>query len=224
MPENTVQGRNVVFEIDDGAGFKSVVCCKNFSLQATSTLVEITSLQTGKYRDYELQSIDYTINLSSVFVFDTTNVGGGYIYNSQATGSKMAYKIVYTDDAGSLFTITGSCIVEDSLLTATPGDVVGADFVLKGCGEPVYSSGGSIDPADTLKSIFYIATGGESFISQVDWIGADMIEVMRNGIGVEIITSGTPTGQQVTFDAIAGSLTFLPELGEDEYIQVIYST
>ena len=51
-----------------------------------------------------------------------------------------------------------------------------------------------------------------------------MIEVMRNGIGLHIITSGTPTGQQVTFDAIAGSLTFLPELGFEEYIQIIYST
>ena len=224
MPEFTVQGKNVVFQIDDGAGFKSYVCCKSFTLQATSQLVEITTLTTGKYKDYELQSIDYTINLTGVFVFDTTQLGGGYIYNQQAVGGKMAYKAVYTDDNGSLFTITGACIVEDSILTATPGDVVGSDFVLKGCGEPAYSSGGAIDPADTLKSIFYIAEGGESFFSQIDFIGADMVEVMRNVIALEIITSGTPTGQQVTFDSNAGTLTFLPELGFEEYIQVIYST
>lgn len=224
MAEFTVQGKNVVFSIDDGTGFKPFVCCKSFTLQSTSELVEITTLTTGKYKDYELQSIDYTISLSGIFVFDTTNIGGGYLYNQQAQGGKMPYKIVFTDDQNSLFTVTGSCIVEDSLISVSPGDVVGSDFVLKGCGEPAYSSDGDIDPADTLKHVFYIAEGGETFLSQVDWIGADIIDVERNGISLIQLTTGSPTStNEFVFDTLAGSLTFI-ELGEGEYIHIIYST
>lgn len=224
MAEFPTQGKNVVFEVSDGTGFKPFVCAKNFSIQATSELIEVTTLTTGKYKDYELQSIDYTISLSSVFIFDTLQIGGGYLYNQQAQGGKMPYKVTFTDDQSSVFVITGVCIVEDSLLSASPGDVVGSDFVLKGCGEPAYSSDGDIDPADTLKHVFYIATGGETFLSQVDWIGADIIDVERNGISLIQLTTGSPTStNEFVFDTLAGSLTFI-ELGEDEYIHVIYAT
>ena len=222
--EFSTQGKNVLFEINDGLGFRALVCAKNFSLQVTSELIEVTTLTTGQYKDFELQSLDYTINLSSVFIFETSNVGGGYLYNQQAVGGKMPYKITFTDDNNSVFIITGTCIVESTILNASPGDVVGSDFVLRGCGEPAYSSSGSIDPADSLKHVFYIATGGETFLSQVDWIGADIIDVERNGISLIQKTTGTPTStNEFVFDAVAGSLTFV-ELGAEEYIHIIYAT
>ena len=51
-----------------------------------------------------------------------------------------------------------------------------------------------------------------------------MIIVDRNGIGLEVVTSGTPTSEQVKFTTGTGQLEFGYALGVDEVIWVVYVT
>jgi hypothetical protein len=68
----------------------------------------------------------------------------------------------------------------------------------------------------------YNATGGETTISNASIINDEVLDVRRNGIGLEIISVGTPTGNQVKYISSTGSFEFGMALGVDEWILVIY--
>ena len=68
----------------------------------------------------------------------------------------------------------------------------------------------------------YLTVVAGASITDVGLVGADIINVFRNGIAPKIITSGTPTGEEVLFDMSSGTLTFSPELIGSEYIYVIW--
>lgn len=223
--ENTVKGNDAILELNQGGVYTPFVCVKSFTLEQDSELVETTTLSTGKYRDYELQSLDYTITLSTLLVINSTNANGKFAFEQQQVGAKFAYRITFTDTAANTYQITGIVIVQNSLLGVTAGELVTGDFTLKGCGS-FYTINGSVEiPGAELFAGLYTATGGESSFIDVDLIGASLVHVMRNGIGVIIITTGTPIVNQVLFDSVTGTISVGAgmEFGASEYIQYIYS-
>jgi hypothetical protein len=71
----------------------------------------------------------------------------------------------------------------------------------------------------------YTATGGETSITLSGAIGKTCITVTRGGVEVRsIATSGTPTGENVTFNASTGVITFATAraLAADEFIRAIF--
>jgi hypothetical protein len=68
----------------------------------------------------------------------------------------------------------------------------------------------------------YEATGGETTVSDADLIGAQLLDLEVEGIGLQIITTGTPTGSQVKFDTLTGTLTFGTMLGAGSWVNALY--
>jgi hypothetical protein len=134
--------------------------------------------------------------------------------------------MVFTDDLAGTFTLSGTVICESSDIAGGTGQLVGSNLSFKGCGRiPEIDNGGG-DPGtnETLLTRFYTAEGGETELSNPDYIGAQMIEVIRNGGGLLIITIGTPDLDEVKFDDSTGTLTFGYELGFEEWVQTVYET
>ena len=75
-----------------------------------------------------------------------------------------------------------------------------------------------------LQLFDYTATGAEGYT--VTWTGAiglSCVSVSRGGVEVRsIITSGTPTGENVKFNSATGVLTFARALEADEFIRGIF--
>ena len=68
----------------------------------------------------------------------------------------------------------------------------------------------------------YTATGGETTVTFSATIGGVCLSVTRGGMEVRTIqTSGTPTGENVTFNASTGVLTFARALEADEFVRMI---
>jgi hypothetical protein len=69
----------------------------------------------------------------------------------------------------------------------------------------------------------YTAFGGETTITFSTQIGSTCLSVTRGGIEVRtILTSGVPTGENVTFNSSTGVLTFARALEADEFVRVIF--
>lgn len=225
-----VQGKNVAINFDLGNGASTIVCARSFSLEHTTQLLEITTLTTGKYRDYEGQSIDWQITVGTVLEISATNVDAFDLLAAQISFQRLPFEMVFTDDTGSTTSLTGVAIVESSVISGTTTDLVGSDITLKGCGKipQLDNGGGSVEPNDTLLTHFYYATGGETELSRPDWIGASMIEIIRNGDNMIIIEPPfTPTlTTQIQFDQSTGTLLFHVEvpLADGEWIQTVYET
>lgn len=222
--ENVVQGNDAILELNQGGVYTPFVCVKNFALETTAELVETTTLSTGKYRDYELQSLDYTLSLATILVINSVNANGKYLHEQQLAGAKFAYRITYTDTAANTYIIIGICIVQSSLLGATAGELVTGDFTLKGCGSFYTINGSSEIPGSEFFNGLYVAIGGEASFIDAELIGATIVQIRRNGISVIHLTSGTPSTNQALFDSVTGQISVGVgmELGTDEYIQYIF--
>jgi TP901-1 family phage major tail protein len=71
----------------------------------------------------------------------------------------------------------------------------------------------------------YTATGGETSVTFAGAIGKTCVTVTRGGIEVRLIaSSGTPTDENVSFNATTGVLTFATArpLASDEFIRAIF--
>jgi hypothetical protein len=69
----------------------------------------------------------------------------------------------------------------------------------------------------------YTATGGETTVTFAAAIGGICLSVTRGGMEVRtILTSGAPTGENVTFNSSTGVLTFARALEADEFVRAIF--
>ena len=134
--------------------------------------------------------------------------------------------MVFTDDLSGTFSLSGTVICETSDIAGGTNQLVGSNLTFKGIGKipEIDNAGGDPGTNETLLTRFYTATGGETELSSPDYIGAQMIEVIRNGQGLLIITIGTPVLDEVKFDDSTGTLAFGYELGPNEWVQTVYET
>lgn len=85
----------------------------------------------------------------------------------------------------------------------------------------VVSGGGSGTVASGLQAKYLTAFAGAS-VTDPALAGKTLVNIYRNGISPQIITTGTPTGSQVLWDNSVGEFTFGADVAIDEYIYVIY--
>lgn len=75
--------------------------------------------------------------------------------------------------------------------------------------------------AGTILRLTYTAIGGETSVVFSGGIGRACLDVTRGGIDVQgILTSGTPTGDNVLWTSNTGTLTFARVLSAGEFIAI----
>lgn len=74
----------------------------------------------------------------------------------------------------------------------------------------------------TIQYVNYTAIGDEYVITDGNLIGQNIFLVLKDGVGFELLTSGTPSGKQVVFNSTLGTLTFGVTFASDEVITYIY--
>jgi hypothetical protein len=90
-------------------------------------------------------------------------------------------------------------------------------------GTEVDPSGVIIVGSNPVKTKGYTASGGETSITFADTIGYACLYVSRGGVDAQnILTTGTPTGDDVKFVSATGVLTFGRPLEAGEYIRGLF--
>ncbi len=75
---------------------------------------------------------------------------------------------------------------------------------------------------NNITYVNYTANEDEYEITDANLIGKHLFLVLKDGIGYELLTSGSPTGKQVVFNSTTGLLTFGVTFAADEIITYIY--
>jgi hypothetical protein len=89
-------------------------------------------------------------------------------------------------------------------------------------GTSVSPEGIIIVGANPVKTKGYTASGGETSITFADTIGYACLYVSRGGVDAQnILTTGTPTGDNVKFISSTGVLTFGRPLEAGEYVRLL---
>lgn len=205
-----------------GAGYYPIACSKDVTLTTESGTIEVAPKTNGLWRTYEYERMSGSITGSGLvqIVADAGKYTALDLQSYQLSQTPVLVKFQMTDGTNtSVF--EAQCLVENLSITGSASAPGTFNYTLK-LGGAFTQSQTPTQGGTVVDSWDYEATGGETTIGDGSLVGVDVLDVRRNGIGLQVIVSGTPNNNQVKFTSGSGQLEFGYALGADEYILVIY--
>jgi hypothetical protein len=203
----------------------------NCSFEVSVDSLEVSSQSCGYFKVFKPDMATWKVNCDGFIALREYSYL--FLANLQLTRSQILIKFQIDNDnndgTGALgYTIfTGSAFLSSLNISAGVEDASTYSVSLQGTG-PYTISGTQVTPGgvviETSNVIMYqyTATGGETTVTFAGAIGGVCLSVTRGGMEVRTIqTSGVPTGDNVTFNASTGVVTFGRALEADEFVRII---
>jgi predicted secreted protein len=204
----------------------------NCTFSTSVDQVEVTTTNSESYKEFLGSQISWNISADGFIAL--SDYSYLFLLNKLQTKEQIIVKFQIDNDNG-----TGSGALGYSVFTGLAnivnldmsGPVEGASTYsvsLQGTG-PYTVTGTQVTPtgvvieSSNVTMQQYTAFGGETTITFSTQIGSTCLSVTRGGIEVRtILTSGVPTGENVTFNSSTGVLTFARALEADEFVRAIF--
>jgi predicted secreted protein len=202
-------------------------CSTNCSFSVNVDQKEVTSQTSAWYRQYKNDIASWSVNCDGLITLE--NYGYLYLLQTQQNRTQIAIKFAIDNGADGLVVIGGNCNLTSLQINAPYKDIGTYSVSLQGSGAYT-TSGTSINQNGVIviaNGQVYMkqatAAGGETTITWSDMIGKTCLGFTRGGVEVrEILTSGTPTNDQIKFNSASGVVTFGRALEADEFIRGIF--
>ncbi len=131
-----VQGKNCLFEVNLGAGYKPVVCAKGFTANFQTEIKETTSRGSGAFKEFDYKAISYNITLTGLI--KVVELDGDPIFFDleffQRSFIELPYRAKFINDAGNMKQIQGVVIVQNTNFNAQAGQLADTTAELLGTG------------------------------------------------------------------------------------------
>jgi predicted secreted protein len=194
--------------------------------------IEVTTTNSESYKEFLGSQISWNISADGFIAL--SDYSYLFLLNKLQTKEQIIVKFQIDNDNGngtgalgySIFTGLANIVNLDM-----SGPVEGAStysVTLQGTG-PYTVTGTQVTPtgvvieSGNVTMQQYTAFGGETTITFSTQIGTSCLSVTRGGLEVRtILTSGAPTGENVTFNSSTGVLTFARSLEADEFVRAIF--
>lgn len=227
---NTVQGKNINCYVKVGISYFPLFCGKSMTYSQSMELIETTNTTNGAWRDYEAGFLGATMSVSGVTISDNLDnrISINYLNQQSVRRVKQDFKITMVDDNGDTFLYTFQGLIPDSSFNKTIPGFSQSDITIQVCGEVTITE---IPPPDDGNEVIYsdwwtfpagdTSIGGTSDIHAYNLIDVTVLEVNREGLQHDIITSGTPGNRQCKHDNTAGEIGFdtdVPSNGETVFV------
>ncbi|CAB4141679.1 hypothetical protein UFOVP426_11 [uncultured Caudovirales phage] len=202
-------------------------CSTNATFSVSVDQKEVTSQSSAWFREYKNDIANWSVTCDGLITL--TGYGYNQMLQVQLTRESIGIDFIIDNGVNGLSVITGNVNLTSLQINAPYKDVGTYSVSLQGTGAYVISgtsaaSGGVIIiGANLVLSKGYTAIGGETSITFTDTIGYDCLYVSRGGVDAQnILTTGTPTGDDVKFISATGVLTFGRPLAAGEYIRGLF--
>jgi predicted secreted protein len=202
-------------------------CSTTCAFQVSVDQKEVTSQTSAWFREYKNDVATWSVTCDGLI----TLTGFSYLFmlDKQLTREPIEIKFVVDNGVDGLVIINGICNITSLSINAPQKDVATYNVSLQGSGA-YNTTGTSVSPegiiivgANPVLTKGYTAAGGETTVTFADTIGYACLYVSRGGIDAQnIITSGTPTGDNVKFISSTGVLTFGRALETGEFIRGLF--
>jgi predicted secreted protein len=201
-------------------------CSTNCTFNVNVDQKEVTSQSSAWFREYKNDVATWTVTCDGLITLS----GFSYLFMLEKQLSRTPIEIKFVVDNGvdGLTIINGICNISSLAINAPQKDVATYNVSLQGSG-PYNTTGTEVDPSGVIivgsnpvKTKGYTAAGGETSITFADTIGYACLYVSRGGVDAQnILTTGTPTGDNVKFVSSTGVLTFGRALAAGEYVRLL---
>lgn len=204
----------------------------NCTFNTSVDQVEVTTTNSASYKEFLGSQISWNISADGFIAL--SDYSYLFLLNKLQTKEQIIVKFQIDNDNGngtgalgySIFTGLANIVNLDM-----SGPVEGASTYsvsLQGTG-PYTVTGTQVTPtgvvieSGNVTMQQYTAFGGETTITFSTQIGTSCLSVTRGGLEVRtILSSGVPTGENVTFNSSTGVLTFARALEADEFVRAIF--
>ena len=202
-------------------------CSTNCSFSVNVDQKEVTSQTSAWYREFKNDIANWSVNCDGLITLE--NYGYLYLLQTQQNRTQIAIKFAIDNGVDGLVIIGGNCNLTSLQINAPYKDIGTYSVGLQGSGAYT-TSGTSINQNGVIivaNGQVYMkqatAAGGETTITWSDMIGKTCLGFTRGGVEVrEILTTGTPTNDQIKFTSASGVVTFGRALEADEFIRGIF--
>lgn len=221
---DVVKASGIVIYHKLGSAYYPIACGTSATVNITTDKLELAPFTSGKWRSYEYARITGTISTSGLIKINAgaSNYSPIDLLDYMLSFKKVLTKYVITDPSNNSRTYEVNCLVDDFTIDTEAGGVATYSMSMTMTSDPAYIQTAPDTSGDDVDAWEYDATGGETTISNANIINDEVLDVRRNGIGLEIIAAGSPTGNQVRYIPATGSFQFGMALGAGEWIVVIY--
>ena len=235
MP-SVINGTNILlyqYNTSTGVGVP-FAAATNCTFNTSVDQVEVTTTNSSSFKEYLGSQINWNISADGFIAL--ADYSYLFLLNKLRLKEQIVVKFQIDNDNGdgtgtlgySVFTGLVNIVNLDM-----SGPVEGAStysVTLQGTGAYTVSGtqvtpGGVVVTGSNVVMFDYTAAGGETTVTFTGAIGKSCVTVTRGGIEVRsIATSGVPTGENVSFNASTGVLTFATAraLAADEFIRAIF--
>ena len=205
------------------------------SFESSTDQVEVTSQTSAWFREFKNDITSWTVTCDGFIALS----GYSYLALMQKQLDRASIDVRFSidndnDDNSGTYgysIVSGTANITSISLSAPVEGASTYSLSLQGTGAYAITgtqviSGGSSVTVSSMNSYSYTAAGGETTVTFVAAIGSTCISVTRGGVEVRTInTSGTPTGENVTFNTATGVITFATAraLESDEFIRAIFA-
>lgn len=233
---SVINGSNILLYQYDPITFLGVPfgAARNCTFSTSVDQVEVTTTNTASFKEYLGSQISWGISADGFIAL--SDYSYLFLLNKLKSKEQIVVKFQIDNDnddgSGALGYSVFTGVVNIVNLDMS-GPVEGAatySVSLQGTG-PYTISGTQVNPGgvvvvgSNVVMFDYTAAGGETSITWVGAIGLSCVTVTRGGVEVRsIITSGTPTGENVRFNSSTGTLTFATArpLESDEFVRALF--
>lgn len=202
-------------------------CSTNCTFDVSVDQKEVTSQTSAWFREYKNDVATWSVTCDGLITLS----GFSYLFmlDKQLSREPIEIKFVIDNGVDGLVIINGTCNISSLAINAPYKDVATYNVSLQGSGA-YNTTGTQVDPsgviivgANPVRTKGYTASGGETSITFADTIGYACLYVSRGGVDAQnILTTGTPTGDDVKFISATGVLTFGRALAAGEYIRGLF--
>jgi predicted secreted protein len=206
----------------------------NCSFEVSVDQKEVTSQSSAWFKEYKNDVASWTINADGFVALEDYSYL--FLANLQLTRQPILIKFQINNDngdgSGTLGYSVFSGLVNLTSLSLSAGVEAASTYSVSLQGTGAYTiTGTQVAPTgvvvlgSNVVMFDYTAAGGETTVTFSGAIGKVCVSVSRGGVEVRgIATSGTPTDENVTFNASTGVITFATAraLAADEFIRAIF--
>lgn len=225
-----VKGEKVVCYIFDSGVWKLYVCATSAELNVNTEFIETSVTGSGKWASYAPTKNSFTITLQGVVSLSETGaLGLPDLRQKQIAQETILMRFQRTDESGNTYTgvyadelnffitnSTDSGSFDGMNIFSITGQGTGAITQIFAPVVPVPVSAGLVYRYE------YTATANETGFTDSNLIGKTILEINTDGVGSQVIYSGTPVGNEVKYISATGQFIWAIPMEPGEEIYILY--
>jgi hypothetical protein len=220
-----VQGKDVILSVLIDSVFYPILCATDCSLNVGREKIEKTGPTSGGVRQWAIRLEQYTSTVSGATKIANSSAAVTWFYMLQKgqLRAEMTFKLTFTDPSGASIAYEGPGLIGDQNISGPVSDAAAGSIEILWNGAPATDI---IDPPvpPTVHVIYLDFPAGDTSVTSATLIGADVLEVDREGLGADPEVSTPSAGtRQFSFDAATGQIVFdAANPSNGERLRVLY--